>query len=124
MELLLAASKVHPFEATVSVVGTVAAAIVLLTLFFRFLGWWDRRGDGVKSVATSKALSTHPRTKVHIGSGKTIENVRVVGVTDSNAGKGMPWELSGMLILEHEDGSRTLLQAKTVRMIEIPSTQS
>jgi hypothetical protein len=118
---MIAAADLHPLESTISVVGPVVGAIVILTLFFRLMNAIDQRRSGVKSITTSKALGGIANARVHSGSGKTYENVRIVGMTDSSSGKGMWWGLGSMLILEHEDGSQTLIQSKLVRVIEIPS---
>ena len=120
---LLARSDVHPLEATLSVVGTVAAAIILLTLFFRFLSWWDGASDKISRIDIAEAIesSRDALTTVHLGNGKCLERVKIVGVTGQDNGKRIAiWQLHDMLILEHEDSSRTLIHAKSVRMIEIP----
>ena len=112
---------IHPFIQTISVVGPIVGGIVFLTLFFKLMGWIDRKFSrkpnriSFKGVLNERTLST-----VHLGTGVTFENVKIIGFTDAPSGKGMfPHELRGMVILEHLDGRRTLIQAKNIRMIEV-----
>ena len=119
----LAASGIHPLEQMLSLVGPIVGAIVFLTLFFKLIGWFDAR-SAVKRLPFKGVLDELTVATVHLVGGATIENVRVIGfTTDPSGAKDMlPYELRGMVILEHADGRRTLIQAKTVRMIEVPAT--
>jgi len=109
----------HPFEQTISVVGPVVGGIVFLTLFFKLVGWMSSKSAPnrieFKGVLDDRTLCT-----VHVAGGTTFENVRLIGFTDSASEKGpFPYELHGMVILEHSDGKRTMIQAKNIRMIEV-----
>lgn len=118
----LAASGIHPLEQMLSVVGPIVGAIVFLTLFFKLIGWLSAR-SAVKRLPFKGVLDELTVATVHLVGGATIENVRVIGFTDPSSAKDMlPYELRGMVILEHADGRRMLIQAKTVRMIEVPAT--
>jgi hypothetical protein len=58
---------------------------------------------------------------VHLATGRTIENVRLIGFTDSGSTKGpFPYELQNLVILEGVDGRRLLVQSRQIRMIEVP----
>jgi hypothetical protein len=106
-----------------SVVGPVVGGIVFLTLFFKLVGWIARKSTkGATRVALKGLLDDRTLCTVHVGNGKTFENVRLVGFIDASSGKGaIPYQLNGMAVLEHADGRRTLIQAKHIRMIEVNS---
>ncbi|GJM25430.1 MAG: hypothetical protein DHS20C16_18450 [Phycisphaerae bacterium] len=111
----------HPFEQTVSVIGPIVGAIVVLTLFFKFLGLANRGTASrttriaVKGVFDGSTLST-----VHLSSGNALEDVRILGFTDPSTSKvAFPHELGRMVILQHSDGRHTLIQAKMIRKIDV-----
>ncbi|QDU88053.1 hypothetical protein Pla175_14230 [Pirellulimonas nuda] len=115
-------AEVHPFEKAISVVGAIALGIVFCAVFFTLLGML-RRDGGVNRIKIAGVLGEGKRCNVFLGSGKVYENVRIVGVTNSSQAKGgFPWELHGMMILEHDDGRHTLIQAKLIRSIDIPAS--
>ena len=98
----------HPFEQTISIVAPFVLAIIVLTLFFQFMGW-IARGATAKSrnIAIKGILDQKTPATVHLMNGTTFENVRLIGFTDSSSVKGpFPYELMGMLILEDPDGRR------------------
>jgi hypothetical protein len=110
----------HPFEQTISVVGPVVGAIVFLTLFFKLVGWMSRKSASPNRIKFKGVLDDHTMCTVHVAGGMAFENVRLIGFTDSSSAKGpFPYELHGMVILEHADGRRTMIQAKNIRMIEV-----
>jgi len=109
----------HPFEQTISVVGPVVGGIVFLTLFFKVVGWVSAKSSP-KRIKFKGVLDDYTLCTVHAAGGTTFENVRMIGFTDSAPAKGpFPYELRGMVILEHSDGKRTMIQAKNIRMIEV-----
>jgi hypothetical protein len=112
----------HPFEQTVSVVGPIVGAIVVLTLFFRLLGWISHRSaSGTTRFVVKGVFDGNTATTVHLSSGNAIENVRILGFTNPPSAKApLPFELSRMVILQHADGRRALVQAKMIRKIEVP----
>src|SRR5688500_6364672 len=111
----------HPFEETISVIGPIVGGIIILTLFFKLLGWISGKSSpSPRRVAFKGILDEHTLCTIHLGGGTTYENVRLIGFTDSSSAKGpFPYELNGMAILEHTDGRRTLIQAKNIRTIEV-----
>ena len=115
---------IHPFEATISVVGPIVGGIVFLTFFFKTLAWISEKSKANgKPVPLGGILNPDNTITVHLNNGNTYENVRFVGQTDGYAGKGaaFPYELNQMVILEFHDGRRVLIHAKSIRMIEIPN---
>lgn len=111
----------HPFEQTISVVGPIVGAIIVLVLFAKLMSWLGSKGP--KRLAFKGILDEDTPATVHLTNGSTFENVRLVGFTDASHQKGaFPYELHNLLILQHPDGKRTLIPAKNVRMIEVPPT--
>lgn len=108
----------------VLIVGTIVVAIMVLTAFFKIINWVGRKLEnnpvriGFKGVLNNRTLAT-----VHLTTGTVLENVRLIGFTEGSTMKGhIPYELHSMVILEHADGRRTIIQAKSIRMIEVGPT--
>jgi hypothetical protein len=115
-------AHLHPFEETVSIVGPVVGAIILLTLFFKFVGWASRRSSsGTTAFIVKGVFDGDTPAIVHLSTGAALEDVRMLGFTEPPAGKApFPYELSHMAILQHPDGCHTLVPAKLIRRIEVP----
>ncbi|MEM8783250.1 MAG: hypothetical protein AAGE65_10410 [Planctomycetota bacterium] len=110
----------HPFEETISIVGPVVGGIIALAIFFKLLNKTASSSDSPTRIAFKGVLDDETLATVHVTGGKTFEDVRLIGFTDSSSVKGpFPYELNGMVILEHRDGRRTMIQAKSIRMIEV-----
>lgn len=108
----------------VVIIGSIVVAIMVLTIFFKLINWIGRIFEkspariGFKGVLNDRTLAT-----VHLAAGAVLENVRLIGFTDGSPMKGhIPYELNNMVILEHTDGRRTIIQAKSIRMIEVGPT--
>lgn len=116
----------HPFEQTVGVVVPVVAAVMVLTVFFNFMGWVSRRFAGSPTRITFRGiLDDETRAAVHLSNGTSFEDARFVGFTDADSFKGLfPFELRGMVILELPDGRRVIVQARLIRMIEVPAAMA
>ena len=73
-----------------------------------------------RNITLTGILDKNTSATIHVGSSQCFENVRIIGFTDSASFKdAFPHSMHGMLILEHQDGRRILIQAKNVRMIEL-----
>ncbi len=114
----------NAFLETLSIVGgfvvAIVAGIIVLVLFFSGLSWLSsgRKPDklSVRGVLQQDTLAT-----VHLAGGKTFERVRFVGYTNADSIKAhIPYELSGMVILEDEEQTRFLVRPNSIRMIVIP----
>lgn len=112
-------AAIHPFEQTISVVGPIVGAIILLVLFAKLLSWIGSKSP--KRFRFKGVLDEARECTVHLANGTSLEHVRLLGFIDSSSEKGaFPYELHNLLILEHSDRRRTLIPAKSVRMIEVP----
>ena len=112
----------YPFVQTISVVGPIVGAIMLLALFFKLLGWAGRRtAPRTTRLVVAGIFDGDTLATIHLSNGTSLENVRIVGFTEPPSAKSaFPYELSRMAILEHPDGRHTLVQAKMIRKIEVP----
>jgi hypothetical protein len=112
----------HPFEQTISVIGPIVGAIIVLTLFFRSLTWFDRRSAGEGAPNRFRGVvGRNTRVTVHLNNGNTFEDVLLVGFVDGHSGKvAIPFEWRTLVILEQTDGRRFLIPARQLRMIEVP----
>jgi len=115
--------SMHPFFETISIAGAIGvvmvAAIILLTLFYRVLALMAHNTlpdpINVWGVLEHGTLAT-----VYVSGQQPFERVRLSGVTTARTKAPVPWELTGMLVLEDEAGTRILVRAKDVRMIVVP----
>lgn len=105
----------------VDVVIAIAIAIMVLTIFFKTVNWiggmFNRSPAkfAFKGILDEKSLVT-----VHLTTGKSYEGVRLLGFTDTSSVKvDIPYQLHNMVILEHSDGRRSIIQAKSIRSIEV-----
>jgi hypothetical protein len=103
----------------------IVGAIVVLTLFYRGIAWISG-GAKPDTVAVRGVLKKDTLAKVHVAGSNPFERVRFVGFTNSQPMKAhLPFELSGMVILEDESKTRFLVRAKDIRMIVVqPDGQS
>jgi hypothetical protein len=116
----------HPFEQTLSVIGPIVLAIMVLTIFFKAVAWVTRSSSAdTTRIKFRGILDDKTRATVHLSTGTSFEDVRFIGFTDPGSIKGhFPFELQGMVILELPDGRRVMIQAKLIRMIEVPPQKS
>ena len=116
----------HPFEETVSIVGPLVGAIIVLALFFKFMGWVSRQSPARPTrIGFKGILDDKTRATIHLSNGTSFEDACLLGFTDSESIKGhFPYELQGMVILGLPDGRKVLVQAKLIRMIEVPPKEA
>ena len=89
----------HPFEETISIVGPIVLAIIVLTVFFKFMRWLGSlSATSPHRLAVKGVFDDNTRATVHLSNRTTLEDVRIIGFTDSQSAKGaFPWELHGMV---------------------------
>jgi hypothetical protein len=94
---------------------------MVLTVFFKLLGSVSgRAGASVTRITFKGILDDRSRATVHLSNGTSFKGARFIGFTDSGAIKGpFPYPLHGMVVLELTDGTRVLVLAKLIRMIEV-----
>ena len=102
----------------------LAGVVVFLTLFFKLIGYFDsKKTPNTERVKLRGVMDENTRVTVHLSNGTVFEDVVLVGFTQAdNFKQAFPYELSGMSILEHPNGSKTVIQSKLIRMIEVPKS--
>lgn len=116
--------QTQTFIETISIAGAVALTIVgviiVLTLFFRGLSWISGTGSRPDRITLRGVLRKDTLVTVHLAGNKKFERVRFVGFINAQTSTTrLPYELSGMVILEDEQQQRYLVRAKNIQMIVI-----
>jgi hypothetical protein len=99
-------------------IGAICIGVMALALFFTFLGRIKDRFSSAKFIKIKKLLNQPEMVTLHLASGKTVSDVHFVGFTDPASLKGVPYQLSNMVVFETTDGRRVLLRADAIRMME------
>src|SRR5882762_697306 len=108
-------------------VGVLCAVlgIIVLAGFFTALSWLSTSGAKPETVAVRGVLKKDTMATVHMQGSEIFERVRFVGFTSTDSIKThLPHDLSGMVILQNEEGTRFLVRAKAIRMIVIAAAAS
>jgi hypothetical protein len=107
------------FYSVFGVVAALCAGIIVLALFFTGLNAFNRATRGFGVLKLKGFISDGRLINVYLNGGRSVLGVRFVGFTDRGAGKGgVPYQMSGMVVLENTTGGRILIRADAVRMIE------
>jgi hypothetical protein len=100
-------------------------AIIVLAIFFTALNWFNTSGAKPERMAVRGVLKKDTWAEVHMQDGQTFERVRFIGFTTTESIKAqLPYELTGMVILEDPEGKRFLVRAKSIRMIVVDPVAS
>jgi hypothetical protein len=99
-------------------IGAICIGIITLSLFFNVVGAIKGRFASAKFIKIKNLLTQPENVTVHLSSGKTVSDVRFIGFTDPASLKGVPYQLSNMVVFEASDGRRLLLRADAIRIIE------
>src|SRR4051812_31310216 len=99
---------------------SIVLAIMVLTLFFKAINWVERKASkNPMRVAFKGILDEKTPATVFLG-GEKVENVLLKGFTDTTSFKnGLPHQFNNMVILEHADGRRTIIPAKSIQRIVV-----
>ena len=102
-------------------VGPIAAiciGIMVLTVFFKIIGYLGDRVSPVKHIKIKKILSQSELVTAHLTSGDKIPNLKFIGFTDSTSVKGVPYDLTHLVTFEKLDGTTVLVRANRIKMME------
>ncbi len=114
----------HPFEATISVVGPIVGGIMVLTIFFKVVSRFSRDKASIEPFTIQNVIDHTTQVAVHLKDGTKIENVRVIGHSASGSGKSLfPYELHSLVILEGLDRTRLMIPAKLIHRIVVPPSK-
>lgn len=101
----------------------IALGIIALTIFFKIVGRFEKAGKP-ESIAIRGILGKQTLVTVHLTGGEKFERVKFVGFTNSESFKThLPYELSGMVILEDEQQQKYFVRSKAIRLIEVPAEE-
>ena len=99
-------------------IAAVCIGIMVLTVFFRIIGYLGDKVSPVKHIKIKKLLSQSELVTAHLTSGDKIPNLKFIGFTDSTSVKGVPYELTNLVTFEKPDGSKMLVRANRIKVIE------
>jgi hypothetical protein len=108
------------FQAVFGFVAAFVLGIVILAMFFQGLAMLNRRLGPSASVKFREVLKQESWINVHLAGGRVLERVQFLGFTDGYSVKGgnVPYHLANMIILRTDKGTRILLRADSVKMLE------
>ncbi len=93
--------------------------IMTLTIFFRVMNMLRWSGPTPK-VPLISLLDKDAWLTIHMAGSDVYERVRIVGITNHEMGKGDYFtDLANMIMIETEQGTRTLIRAKSITKIEV-----
>ncbi|MBC8094275.1 MAG: hypothetical protein H7Y43_00550 [Akkermansiaceae bacterium] len=112
-------TRMDTFYQVFGFVAAICIGIIVLTAFFTAIGYFKSKTRGFDILTLKGFIKDGKLINVYLSGGKSVLGVRFIGFTDQSAGKGgVPYQLSSMVILETTKGSRVLIRADSVRMIE------
>jgi hypothetical protein len=107
------------FIKTAGVVSGLCVGIIILTLFFTALNFLKGKLAGDKVVKMQTFIQDATLVNVHLVGGNSLERMRFIGFTNRGSVKGnVPFQLTNMVVLESEQGLRTLIRADSIKMIQ------
>jgi len=102
-----------------SAIGSLCLGIMVLAVFFSILNSIKNRFTSAKYIKIKGFLKDSELVDVHLTSGKLIENVRFIGITDPASLKGnIPYQLTNMIVFETSDNRRIMLRGDLIKIIE------
>jgi hypothetical protein len=76
--------QMHPLEQTVGVVGPIVGAIVFLTVFFKFVGWFSRPRQMTR-IQLDHILTKKTPVTLNLDDGTKLEDVFLLGVNEDDS---------------------------------------
>lgn len=100
-------------------VAAVCLGIMILTGFFTAISFFKRTKRGFNVLPQKGFVRDGKQIHVHLRSGKSLQGMGFVGFIDQSSGNsGVPFPFLGMLVLVNTQGSRVLIRADSVMMLE------
>ncbi len=106
------------FLNSMSIIGALCIGIIILSIFFTLLNSSKRRFSQVNLIKLGGLFMTSDFLNVHLSSGKSVYRVKFIGFTDAESMKGIPHQLTNMVVFENAHGKRVLLRPDSIRMME------
>jgi hypothetical protein len=106
------------FLNSISIIGALCIGIIILSIFFTLLSSGKRRFSQVNIVKLDGLFKTSDFLNVHLSCGRSVSHVKFIGFTDSESMKGIPHQLTNMVVFENAYGKRVLLRPDSIRMME------
>ena len=108
------------FYQTFGWVAALCSGIIILAVFFTALSYFRRVVSGPGVIAVKGFIRDGKWVCVQLTGGRALERVRFVGFAGQAAAKGggIPYQLQGMAVFETAQGSRILVRADSIRLIE------
>ena len=106
------------FLNSISIIGALCIGIIILSIFFTLLNSSKRRFSKVNLIKLDGLFMTSGFLNVHLSNGKSVYRVKLMGFTDTESIKGIPHQLTNMVVFENAYGKRVLLRPDSIRMME------
>lgn len=102
------------------VILCIVLGIIVLAIFFKVSSWLSSLATKPETMVVRGVLKKDTWVAVHMQGAEVFERVCFIGFTNTeNIKTHLPYDLSGMVILEDHEGRRFLVRAKAIRMIVI-----
>ncbi len=113
------------FSQTLGGVLALCAGVMLLTFFFKGVGYLGRLvGKSENTVIKYQSfIAADTLVKVHLREGQIVDRVTFLGFTlttarGQNQGQGFPFELAKMAVFKNLDGTKIYVPARAITSIE------
>jgi hypothetical protein len=109
----------HTFLLTAGLVSGLCVGIIILTLFFSLVAYLKSKLSKEKVGKMESYIRDGNFVDVHLANGNTLQRMKFIGFTSRATVKGhVPFQLGNMVVLENEQGLRTLIRADSIKMIQ------
>lgn len=101
-------------------VAAFCAGIIILAVFFTALSYFKRAVHGPGLAIVRGFIRENKWVSVHLTGTRALQRVRFIGFSEQSSAKdgAIPYQLSSMAVFETEEGSRILVRADSIRVIE------
>jgi hypothetical protein len=106
------------FYQTFGFLFAISFNIMLLAFFFFLFGKLTKRKNPTGLKQVNEFFKNSDLVDVHLPGSKIIRRVKIIGLTGNTSSKDvLPYELSGMLVLEKENGKRVVIKSELIKML-------